>query len=379
MRCRFQAECYPSRDGRWPLLARPYHFKGWIGGEVTFSDAPGVSDASGKLHWERSQFRTAALFPQRFAADVTIIATRFSPTDPATWFDYQHAIGNGRWVVQGGDIVSLFERLLTIDTAGVTPISSASSDRFTLSLDQSSGFVRGSFVHPSLNRSVAFRGIVLQKRSEGYGCFVADSKTGMVALQQNPAIPGTRGRGINGDAVPPAITIYAPAAMARIPEVSRSGPFILPSTTVSGVASDDAGIGAVEYQILHKGLVGSLYSAAGTGSWSIPLYLNPVGAGDYVVFVKAIDANGNESDLASRKFTYVVTRDLEVTVAGGGTVTEQFIGITSREVGRDYTIQAIAAPDSKFVGWTGSVTTAGSSITLTMSEGMQLQASFAPK
>ena len=75
----FSCGVLSSRDGRWPLLARPYHFKGWIGGEVTFSDAPGVSDASGKLHWERSQFRTAALFPQRFAADVTIIATRFFP------------------------------------------------------------------------------------------------------------------------------------------------------------------------------------------------------------------------------------------------------------------------------------------------------------
>lgn len=205
------------------------------------------------------------------------------------------------------------------------------------------------------------------------------TKTGLVTVEQNAAIPGTAGGRLNGDSVPPTITISAPAAMARIPEVPRGGMFILPSAIVSGVAADHAGIASVEYQVFHRGVVSSLQPAGGISSWSFPLYINPEDAGEYTVFVKAIDANGNESILASRAFIYVVLRDLTVTVAGGGAVSGGFLGTTSREVGKDYTIQAIPAVGWKFIGWTGSATSAGSSITFTMAEGMRLQANFAPK
>ena len=375
----FYAVAVLSRDGRWPLFSRLYRGKGWIGGEIAFSDVPGDSDASGRLHWERPQLQLAALYPGGFATDVTLVASRYVPTKSANWLDYQHAIGNGRWVAQGGGITSRIEKLLTIDSSGITPIGSAPSDRFTLNLDAPSGLVRGSFFHPVLNRTVAFRGVALQKQKKGVGCFVGGTKTGLVTVEQNAAIPGTAGGRLNGDSVPPTITISAPAAMARIPEVPRGGMFILPSAIVSGVAADHAGIASVEYQVFHRGVVSSLQPAGGISSWSFPLYINPEDAGEYTVFVKAIDANGNESILASRAFIYVVLRDLTVTVAGGGAVSGGFLGTTSREVGKDYTIQAIPAVGWKFIGWTGSATSAGSSITFTMAEGMRLQANFAPK
>ena len=375
----FSTAAILNNEGKWQLFCRLYRNRGWIGGEVTFADDPGRSDASGRLHWKREAFQGAALYSDGFAADVTLVASRFNPNKPGDWFDYQHAIGNARWMVEGGNVTSRMEGVLTIDSSGIAPIGSEVASGFALKLNKSSGLIRGGFLHSGLNTNVKFRGVALDKSKTGIACFSGSSQTGLVTVEQNPALPGSEGGGLNGDAVRPAITIDNPPAMARIPEVAQGGVFVLPSVIVSGAAADDSGIFTVEYQVLHKGNVGGLRPAAGNDLWSFPLYITADDGGDYTVVVKAIDTNGNESVLASRDFTYVVQRNLIVTVAGNGAVSGDFLGTTTREVGRDYAIQAVPAAGEKFVGWTGSITASGSIITFTMAEGMQLHANFAPE
>ena len=99
----------------------------------------------------------------------------------------------------------------------------------------------------------------------------------------------------------------------------------------------------------------------------------------HTVFIRAIDMNGNESELASRTFTYVVMRDLTVVASRGGSVTPGYLGTTPREVGKSYTITATAAPGHRFKGWTGSVVSSARRIQFTMEEGFRLEADFAPE
>ena len=162
-------------------------------------------------------------------------------------------------------------------------------------------------------------------------------------------------------------------------EVASNGRFILPSVIVSGVASDDSGIAAIQYQLLHNGTVGSLQPASGTSNWSFSLYIKPQDAGEYTAFVKAIDANGNESVLTSRTFTYVVSRNLSVTVSGLGDVTAGFLGTSPREIGASYTVTATPATGQRFSGWSGSIASTSNTISFTMAEGIHLQAVFEPE
>ena len=98
---------------------------------------------------------------------------------------------------------------------------------------------------------------------------------------------------MNGDKVPPVVTIKSPAADAKFTGLT--------AITFSGTASDKAGVTTVEYQTLFNGEITTETTATGTNAWTFSL--TPSAAGPYTVYVKAVDANGNESALVSRSIT----------------------------------------------------------------------------
>ncbi len=356
-----------------------YHAKGWIYGEVSFFNSPGANDVAGVAHWYRPPAKGARFFPSGFSADVSIMASRYVPPTTGRSFAYQHAAGNGCWKAQGGGLTTQIGKLITVDQSGVTPIESSASDTFTLKVARDSGLVEGSFFHPILGSAVKLSGVILQKQNRAIATFLGGTQTGLVTVERNPNLPGTEGGGINGDSVPPTIAIDTPTPLARMPEVASNGRFILPSVIVSGFAADDSGIAAIQYQLLHNGTVSSLQPASGTSNWSFSLYIKPQEAGEYTVLVKAIDANGNESVLTSRTFTYVVLRNLSVTVSGSGEVTAGFLGTSPREIGARYTVTATPAAGHKFGGWAGSIASTSNTISFAMAEGIHLQADFEPE
>lgn len=69
---------------------------------------------------------------------------------------------------------------------------------------------------------------------------------------------------------------------------------------------------------------------------------------------------------------------LTVTVAGQGTLTTGFLGVSDRTFGKSYTVIATPKPDFVFAGWSGGVTSAASHLTFPMSKGLTLQATFIP-
>jgi WD40 repeat protein len=162
------------------------------------------------------------------------------------------------------------------------------------------------------------------------------------------------------ETVRPRVSIVSPAARSR---------FTTPDITVSGSASDNVAVARVLYSLNSE----DFRPADGTDDWQAAMTLSP---GSNVVRVKSVDANGNESAIVSRSFSYVVSDAISVTVNGLGTVSIKDGRIL--KVGKTYTIKARTSADSIFNGWTGTITTNKSRFSFVMEKGMNLTANFVP-
>jgi List-Bact-rpt repeat protein len=173
------------------------------------------------------------------------------------------------------------------------------------------------------------------------------------------------------DSTRPTVTIDSPAANDS---VFDSG------VTIFGSASDTGGSAGVA-QVLVQLNGGDFVVADGTDQWSID---EDVNLGTNTVSVKSVDADGNESLVLTRTFTYVLNSPLTVSInkvvnasgTGNGTVTSGFLGTTMRPTGSTITITATPATGSLFDGWTGSIVSTSSTLTFTQWPNTVLQASF---
>lgn len=162
------------------------------------------------------------------------------------------------------------------------------------------------------------------------------------------------------ETVRPRVVIAVPRAGARL---------TAPESLLSGTASDNVGVAEVLYSLNSAPFLPTL----GTENWEVNLTLVP---GLNVVQVKSVDISGNESAIASRSFTYVVSAALGVTVNGSGIVSLKDQQVL--EVGKAYTVSARTIGDSVFGGWTGSFPTNKTSFSFVMAEGVSLIANFVP-
>jgi subtilisin-like proprotein convertase family protein len=180
-----------------------------------------------------------------------------------------------------------------------------------------------------------------------------------VSIKENDPIP---------DPFRPTVTITAPADNASIPS---------PATTLllTGTAADNQQVARVTYQVNG----GPIRLATGTTQWNADIIADIV-PGINVIEVRSFDQFDNPSVVATRTITYVVPRQLTVTVGPGGSVTTGFPGVTTRNVGIKYTITA--TPSSKsfvFAGWSGDFSETSREFTFVMPDkDATLVASFVP-
>lgn len=188
------------------------------------------------------------------------------------------------------------------------------------------------------------------------------------------------------DAIPKA-TITTPLANASMPEAAG------PSITTAGTATDNKGVADVQVSLNGSAFTSANIPSAVLNGPSVTYSgtIAPV-PGPNTIQVKSIDNSLNDSTIVSRTFTYVVMRSLLVAVGplGGGSVTAGFIGSTSRQIGKSYTVTATPAAGQVFDGWVVSGGVAMSQIGVTavslekpklnfvFGEGLELTARFIP-
>jgi hypothetical protein len=165
---------------------------------------------------------------------------------------------------------------------------------------------------------------------------------------------------------PASITIATPADGAPVPEGA---------VVASGATSGSRPAAIVQLSLENGGGLGPWRTASGTQSWNLALENLTPGAN--TLRVRSLDAGGAVLAQSSRTFQYIVLRPLTVRVVGDGSV-GKFLGITSRQVGRSYTITASAAEGSIFKEWSGSWSGTAPTVAFTMAAGLDVTATFVP-
>jgi uncharacterized protein YkwD len=149
----------------------------------------------------------------------------------------------------------------------------------------------------------------------------------------------------------------------------------VPQVALSGKTSGSPAATTVQYRVENALGNSSYRTLAGAAAWSgVATDLAP---GANTIRIRSLDGAGAVLSEATRSVRYLVLRPLIVSASAGGTVTSSFLGTTSREVGRTYTITATPAAGYLFQGWSGSVSSNKATLTFTMREGFNLTANFA--
>jgi hypothetical protein len=153
--------------------------------------------------------------------------------------------------------------------------------------------------------------------------------------------------------------VHAPANRSRTEQET---------VVCSGVAWDDTGIARVEALV-----GGSARITAGTSSWTVAVPLAP---GTNTITFRAFDTAGNMSRELRRTVFRSVKATLVVEPSSGGKLVPDLNGV-ELEIGRAYTVRAVAHPGYILAKWGGE--TAGSQVLrFIMEPGLVLRPSFAP-
>lgn len=173
------------------------------------------------------------------------------------------------------------------------------------------------------------------------------------------------------DTVAPTLTILSPAPDSEVD---------IPRVLVTGTATDNVGVAAVEFRVLNTAGTNSWQAAPGTAHWTATVTnLSP---GTNLIRVRAADGQGNVSSPAELAVLYWPRQALKLTVSGAGTLSPYADG-TNLVVGRTYTMLAMPGPGSLFSHWSAAVQpdalrpiTNTPQVTFLMQTGLWLQAHF---
>jgi hypothetical protein len=167
------------------------------------------------------------------------------------------------------------------------------------------------------------------------------------------------------DTVRPTVTLQYPIGLQRVTNrVDGTVP-------IFGATSDNVGVTDVEIQLNDGPWMSANLNSTKTG-WSIP---STPKARTNIYRVFATDVSNNHSVTNVGRFIDVVTSPLTLITNGIGGISRNFTGLTP-EVGRTYTLTAVAGPGQVFSGWSQDVTSSKATLNFIMQSNMTIQANF---
>ncbi|MFO1477402.1 MAG: Ig-like domain-containing protein [Verrucomicrobiota bacterium] len=170
------------------------------------------------------------------------------------------------------------------------------------------------------------------------------------------------------DTTPPKVSISNPAANAKVTNSML---------TVTGTASDNAAVAAVEFQLVNSAGTTPFQPAFGTTNWSA--LVTGLAPGTNTVRVRAVDTSTNYSTIQSRTYNYTVVSPFTLNITGNGTVSPSLSG-QLLVVGSSYTLTEKPGSGAVFNGWSrdGSLFSPATKLTFTMQSNLVLNADFVP-
>ena len=174
-----------GKTGTIRFYAPLYRGAGAIIGTLAFDSILEPNGMNGNLAWFRPASAAGNLFSEGFASTLAARGSRFIAPAPGTRVlttgDSGAVVVN---LAQGGldSPVSIHANLSLQNNiasdSGELPIR--------LSLNSSTGVLRGTFIHPTTHRPTAIFAIILQKENRGMGYFLANGQSGLVIIAVAP-------------------------------------------------------------------------------------------------------------------------------------------------------------------------------------------------
>jgi peroxiredoxin len=173
------------------------------------------------------------------------------------------------------------------------------------------------------------------------------------------------------DVTPPTVNIVSPAAGTQVGQSS---------VVLTGTATDNMRVAAVEYRLINTAGKAPFQLAEGTTNWTASV--SNLALGTNIIRARARDWQGNLSALAETRVIYLPRAVLTLVTNGGGDI-EADLRNLNLIVGRDYTLKAVPAPEYVFYNWTAGlgpesleVVSTQPEYTFTMQTGLWVQANF---
>jgi uncharacterized repeat protein (TIGR02543 family) len=257
-----------------------------------------------------------------------------SSTDgPATFY-----VDNVRWIKAQPSVAGLVVR-----TNGLCP--TAAEQALQLQVNQTYSITAGRYL-----------GYVFRNWTDGAGNVLSAHRKVSFVMQSNLVLVANY-----SDVMKPTLRITAPISGSRLTNAT---------VKVQGSIKENGCIGQVLCQLNG----GQWQQASAATNWSATVSLTP---GLNTVRAYAVDAAGNISRTNSVKFTYVLTAPVVVGISGQGAVGPNYNG-RWLEIGKTYKMRAAPAARYRFVGWTGSLTNASTTLTFVMASHLTFTANFEP-
>jgi hypothetical protein len=156
---------YVSKDGLWPFFVTPYAAKnGWLVGKAVFTNTENAS-LTGEGTWLRtatkSGFQTNGFTNQVFfsGSPFTVLKTRAL------------ALTNANFILSGGGLDEALTNSVIVNSNNKVSVVSG-TNKLSLKLNPSTGFVTGSLKHPVTHSTVSLRGILFQQEPSARGYFL---------------------------------------------------------------------------------------------------------------------------------------------------------------------------------------------------------------
>jgi PKD repeat protein len=168
-----------SKLGTWPLYETLYKKHGAAIGWVTFTTNDTL-DAT--VDWFRPPLPPSPLYPAGFTTHVTLIGKPYVPPSHGS----TSGTGNYQITLGGGNLQSDIVKSAFLYNIGSVVIMSANPENVQMKVDPVTGQFSGSFVHPLLNKTVKFTGLLPEFRSTGAGYFLGLTESGFVIFVPTP-------------------------------------------------------------------------------------------------------------------------------------------------------------------------------------------------
>ncbi|MEO7677932.1 MAG: hypothetical protein ABIV39_14330, partial [Verrucomicrobiota bacterium] len=162
-----------SREGLWPAYVGLYAGKGSLISWLAFTNRP-IDDINGWLSWIKPSDVKARLYPAGFTNDCMAIGSIYLPLAGRPILNFTRAT----IAFEGQDV--FWNSALALGSNN--RVTNLSSNRLTMSFSLRTGMFLGNAADALSPKSLAFKGVVLQKMNAGSGFLLGTNRSSRVMI-----------------------------------------------------------------------------------------------------------------------------------------------------------------------------------------------------